>query len=107
MWLLLLLLLVTVVAGAGLTLVVVEAVLRLTSVSGRAAWPPQMPTLPSSNEVGAASDAESVSDRIPPLQLPPSSADDEAQLVFESCEALDVVLRACISHICSCRMSSW
>lgn len=107
------LLLVTVVV-AGLMAVVdvvmlaeVVVLLRLTSAVSTPARP--IPTPPSSNEVGA-SDADSLSDKIPP-QPPPmlSSADDEAQLVFDS-EAfndVEVVLSACISHICSCRMSSW
>lgn len=88
------------VVVTGLMLVVVDVMveaavlLRLTSVVSA---PRPIPTPPNSNEVGASS----LSDKIPP-QPTLSSADDEAQLVFDS----EVVFSACISHICSCRISS-
>lgn len=106
-------LLVTVVVVEGLMAVVDVGVvetkaavllMRLTSVVSA---PRPIPTPANSNEVGA-SDIDSLSDKIPPHPTL-SSADDEAQLVFDSdaIKDVDVVFSACISHICSCRMSSW
>lgn len=105
--LLLLLVLAAVVVGAGLMEeFVAEAAVGLLRLTSVVSTPRPTPTPPSSNEVGA-SDADSLSDKRPPPPQPAlSSTDDEAQLVFDS-EAFEVVLSACISHICSCRMSSW
>lgn len=72
---------------------------RLTSV---VSTPRQIRVLDACSDEVGASEVDSLSDNNPP-QPPMSSADDEAQLVFDS----EVVFSACISHICSCRMSSW